>query len=118
MSHQYEAEKRSYVVIRDISILALLFLVLGCGITGLVVDMQWQSSQDERLLAVAEEQEALLDIIKIIYRYEAKTVPRLPRSLRHNSILADKTLLKPLEERIRQRMALLENVARQLKEQQ
>lgn len=44
------------------------------------------------------------------------TVPKLPPNLRQDLVLTEKSLLTPLEERIRQRMKRLEDAAKELRE--
>lgn len=99
---------------RDVIGLAFLVFLLGVCVGGLL----YRQSRDESLLAVYEEGEAWMTVIKTIQRYESKTLHRLPDSLRQDPILTEKILLKPLEARLKQRMALLERVTKELKEQQ
>lgn len=113
MSHLDAEKRREPIKDRDMIALAFVFFCLGFCIAGLTL----RQSQDETLLAVYEEGEAWMTIIKTIQRYETKTLPRLPQSLRQDPVLTEKSVLQPLEERIQARMALLESVVKKLKEQ-
>lgn len=101
--------------IKKNDVIGLTFVVFLLGVC--VGGFLSHQSRDESLLAVYEEGEAWMTIIKTIQRYESKTLHRLPESLRQDPILTEKTLLKPLEARLKQRMALLERVTKDLKEQ-
>lgn len=93
--------------------MVILAFILGFIIAGMI----YGRPRDESLLAIYEEGEAWMTIVKTIQRYETKIMHRLPQSLRQDPVLTEKNLLKPLEERIQQRMALIESVLKQLKEQ-
>jgi hypothetical protein len=86
-------------------LLTTLFFVIWISVQ---LEQAGTPYRTRKLRAIADEEEVMMDIIRVINRYEFSVVPELPWDLQEGLVLTKEVILKPLDERLRRRQKLLD----------